>query len=458
MFTKMSLILVVAIAALLAENLALPLEKGVQREDVVSRCLVEVLSKALSKPDTQSLDQECKDILQAGLNHSPLDKKTREGTLTHEEVVKAEQPEAKGADMKDIEALLKSVEEKRENSEDERSQESWSVGDEKDKRQESEEQVEREKRNWRPGRFHQKNHKRGADDEDGERSQESWGVEEKRADQDDEEREKRYWRPGRYHQKLHKRDEELSEEPREEPEEERSQESWGLENDREKRYWRPGRHHQRRHKRDEELSEEPKEESVEDRSQESWGLENEREKREWRPGRYHQRRHKRDEELSEEERSQEYWDFDKRDANEEEIEKHIWKPTHRYHHKKNYHKRGGDSSEEDAQQRSDSEESEEDGRERDEALRYLAEKRNPWIFRGYYHPAWYKGTRTNTKQAQPKRKNWKTSRQWMRSCKKLQKSCMRTVNKPETMFLKSLLFCCSQFCVLTVLKIKCTKK
>lgn len=23
-------------------------------------------------------------------------------------------------------------------------------------------------------------------------------------------------------------------------------------------------------------------------------------------------------------------------------------------------------------------------------FRYLAEKRNPWIFRGYYHPAWYK--------------------------------------------------------------------
>lgn len=23
-------------------------------------------------------------------------------------------------------------------------------------------------------------------------------------------------------------------------------------------------------------------------------------------------------------------------------------------------------------------------------FRYLTEKRNPWIFRSYYHPAWYK--------------------------------------------------------------------
>lgn len=32
----------------------------------ITRCLVEVLSKALSKPDSLPLDQECKDILKAG--------------------------------------------------------------------------------------------------------------------------------------------------------------------------------------------------------------------------------------------------------------------------------------------------------------------------------------------------------------------------------------------------------
>ncbi|XP_031722159.1 secretogranin-1 [Anarrhichthys ocellatus] len=507
---------VVAVASLLTENLALPVGKEGQREDVVTRCLVEVLSKALSKPDSQ-LDQECKDILQAGVKHAPLDKKSIEGVATHGEVANGhlEVPEAKGADVKDIEALLKSIEDKREIPEDERSQESWSLGDEKEKRHENGEEEEREKRSWRTGRYHQKKHKRGEEEEDYERSQESWGGEEKRSeegggeekdkrtwrpsryrqrkhkrdeeslgdereepeeersqeywdvgkrevDEDEEERHKRIWKPthryhhkkkfhkrgdepseeqedgersqeswgldkrdwkaGRYHQKRPKRDEELSEETREEPDEERSQESWGLD----KRDWRAGR----RHKRDEELSEEAREEPDEERSQESWGLD----KRDWRAGRYHQRRHKRDEELSEEareepdeERSQEYWDFntgwekrdrravrphqrrhkrdeelteeerealdgqrsqedwgvDKRHGKEEAgIEKRIWKPTHRYHHKKKFHKRGGD----DEELRDDSEEDE----DKDEAVRYLAEKRNPWIYRGFYHPAWYK--------------------------------------------------------------------
>ncbi|TMS12646.1 Secretogranin-1 [Larimichthys crocea] len=132
----------VVVAALLTESLALPVGKEGQREDVVTRCLVEVLSKALSKPDSQ-LDEECKDILQAGVKHAPLDKKS-----TEEITVKGqpEEPEAKGADVKDIEALLKSVEEKREIPEDERSQESWSLGDEKEKRHENEEEEEREKR------------------------------------------------------------------------------------------------------------------------------------------------------------------------------------------------------------------------------------------------------------------------------------------------------------------------
>nr|XP_033504747.1 secretogranin-1 [Epinephelus lanceolatus] len=489
---KMRLIFVaVAVAALLAENLALPVGKEGQREDVVTRCLVEVLSKALSKPDSQ-LDQECKDILQAGIKHAPLDKKSGEGIVVHEEAVKghAEQPEAKGADVKDIEALLKSVEEKRETSEDERSQESWNLGDEKEKRHENEVEEEREKRSsWRP-RYHQKKHKRGEEEEDNERSQESWASIEKRSEEEGDEREKRNWRPGRYHQRKHKRDEEPLGEEREEPEEERSQEYWDFDTGRDKREWRAGRYHQRRHKRDEELSEEEREEPDEERSQDSWGIdkrhgdedEEERskriwkpthryhhkkkfhkrgdepseeyedgersqeswgvDKREWRAGRHHQRRHKRDEELSEEareepdeERSQEYWDFDtgrdkrewragrhhqrrhKRDEelseeereepdeersqeswglnkrhgqDDEEIEKRIWKPTHRYHHKKKYHKRGGGSSEEDEEQRSDSEEYEEPAKDGDEAIRYLAEKRNPWIFRGFYHPAWYK--------------------------------------------------------------------
>ncbi|XP_047429755.1 secretogranin-1 [Mugil cephalus] len=533
----MRLILFLAVA-LLTENLALPVVKEGQPEDVVTRCLVEVLSKALSKPDSE-LDQECKDILRAGVKHAPLDKKSGEEIVTHEEAAKshAGEPEAKAADVKDIEALLKSVEEKRENPEDERSQESWSLGDEKEKRHENEVEEEREKRSgWKPGRYHQRKHKRG-EEEDDERSQESWGLEEKRSEEEeDDEREKRSWRPGRYHQRKHKRDEEplgeereepeedrsqeywdvdkrhgtedeeerdkriwkpthryhhkkklhkrggepsegeedeersqeswgldderdkrdwragryhqrrhkrdeelseeardepdeersqeywdfdagrdkrdrragryhqrrhkrdeeLSEEAREDPDEERSQEYWDFDTGRDKRDWRAGRYHQRRHKRDEELSEEAREEPDEERSQEYWDFDTGRDKRDWRAGRYHQRRHKRDEELAEEERdepegerSQESWDFDKRHGKEEgEMEKRIWKPTHRYHHKKKLHKRGGESSEEGP--RSDSEEYPEEAKDKDDAMRYLPEKRNPWIYRGFYHPAWYK--------------------------------------------------------------------
>ncbi|XP_008396537.1 secretogranin-1 [Poecilia reticulata] len=517
----------IVVFALLAETVALPVGKEGQK-DVVARCLVEVLTKALSKPDVH-LDQECKDILQTGVKYAPVNKKTTEGTATQEEISDAGAPTAKTADVNDIEALLKSVEEKRETPEEERNQESWSLiekrdGDQEeeirekrsswrpgrfhqrkskrgeedydrsqeswgglerrynDKEEEDGESEEREKRNWRPGRHYQRKSKR--DEEDGEeaeeeRSQEYWDADKRLENEEEGEREKRIWKPthryhhkiklhrrsdepsegegyedrsqeswdvdkrswkaGRFHQRRHKRDEELSEEAREEPEEERSQEHWDIDTGREKREWRAGRYHQRRQKRDEELSEEAKEEPDEERNQEYWDFDTGREKRDWRPGRHSQRRHKRDEEISEEardepdeersqeawdfdterakrnwrpgrhhqrkhkraeelgedgreepeeERSQEYWDFDKKDDKDVEIEKRIWKPTHRYHHKRRLHKRG--SSEEEIEPIGDSEENAEEEKDRDEALRYLAEKRNPWIDRGYYHPAWYK--------------------------------------------------------------------
>ncbi|XP_061900939.1 secretogranin-1 [Entelurus aequoreus] len=541
----------------LTGNQALPTGSDGQREDVVTRCLMEVLSKALSKPDAE-LDEECKDILQAGVKYAPLDKKSIEATNEEEIKDHREEPEAKGIDTENIQALLKSVEPKRENLEDERSQESWSLEkrhqqddgeheEQRDKRsdwrpgryhqkkpkrdEEAEEELEedgqrsqeswdlmkrssndeeerykriwkprhryhhkikfhkrgdeasakddyeersqeswglddeRDKRNWRPGRFHQRRHKRDEElseetreDPNEERSQESWDVDtdrykrdwrpgryhqrrHKRDEEPDEERsqeswdfDKRDWRAGQYHQRRQKRDEELSEDAREDPDEERSQESWDFDTDRYKRVWRPGRFHQRRQKRDEELSEEAREEPDEERSQESWDFDTDRYKRDWRPGRFYQRQHKRDEELSEEtredpdeERSQESWDFNKRDwrpgryhqkkhkrdeelsdekreelngersqeywsfdqrpgDNGQDIEKRIWKPRHRYHHKIKYHKRGGGASEEEAL-RSDSEDSDED---RSEVLSFLPDKRNPWISRGFYHPAWFK--------------------------------------------------------------------
>uniref|UniRef100_A0A1A8G3Z3 Chromogranin B n=1 Tax=Nothobranchius korthausae TaxID=1143690 RepID=A0A1A8G3Z3_9TELE len=441
-FNNMRPILVL-VTCLLTESLALPLSQGGQREDAVARCLAEVLSKALSAPDAQ-LDQECRDVIKAGVNHASLREKSSDGLVTQEVVSKGhtEEPAAKAADVKDIEALLKSVEEKRANLGDEHNQQSWSLGDRTSENGDGGERVKRS--SWRPGRYHQRRSKRG-EEEDFERSQESWGGMEKRSedeevDEESEEREKRNWRPGRYHQRRHKRDDGEEEEPEEERsqeywdvnkryedeeerdkriwkpthryhhksrlhkrsddplegevDEDRSQESWSVD----KRNWRPGRYHQRRHKRYEEPLENAREEPDEERSQEYWDFDTGMDKRNWRPGRYHQRRQRRDEELPEEAReepeggrSQEDWGYEKRQETEEgEIEKRIWKPTHRYHHKQKLNKRAGGPSEEEEEQRGTSDEYTEDEKDRDEALRYLAEKRNPWISRGYYHPAWYK--------------------------------------------------------------------
>ncbi|XP_027896084.1 secretogranin-1 isoform X2 [Xiphophorus couchianus] len=388
----------IVVFALLAETVALPVGKEGQK-DVVARCPVEVLTKALSKPDVH-LDQECKDILQAGVKYAPENKKTTEGIVTPEDISRAGAPTAKTADVKDIEALLKSVEEKRETPEDERNQESWSLIEKRDGEQE--EEIREKRSSWRPGRFHQRKSKRGEEDYD--RSQESWGGLERRSDDEEEdgeseEREKRNWRPGRHYQRKSKRDEEDGGEP----EKERSQEYWDadkrLENkeeEREKRIWKPthryhhkiklhrrsdepsegegykdrsqeswdvdkrswkaGRFHQRRHKRNEELSEEAREEPEEERSQEHWDVDTGREKREWRAGRYHQRRQKRDEELSEEakeepdeERSQEYWDFDTG------REKRDWRPGR---HSQRRHKRE-DRLSEDAKEEPDEDRSQE---------------------------------------------------------------------------------------------------
>nr|XP_046148048.1 secretogranin-1 isoform X2 [Oncorhynchus gorbuscha] len=336
----MKLVLVFAlVASFFAENLLLPVGKERQREDVVTRCLVEVLSKALTKPDSHPLDQECKDILKAGAQHAALlEKKSDEEVLTHKEEVKGHEPELEvpGADVKDIEARLKSVEEKRETPEDE------------------------------------------------ERSQESWDL--------NAEKEKRIWKPThRYHHK------EVSEEKREEPDEERSQESWSLGDEKEKRYRPTYRYTPKKlHIRDD---------KSEKCSQESWDLKDEKEKREeeeerekrmWKPPhRYHHKKHHKrgadsSEEESEEKRSDE-------SEEEEDREKRIWKPTNRYHHNKRHQRSGDSSAEEEEERRSDSDEQEEKrylAEKRSEVesrlLGEIDEKRSPWAYRGYYHPAWWK--------------------------------------------------------------------
>ncbi|XP_072306046.1 secretogranin-1 [Eucyclogobius newberryi] len=407
----MRLLLVLAvIASLLSESQALPVGKEGQREDVVTRCLVEVLSKALSKPDSK-LDQECKDIIYAGVKHAPAaDKKSADVGQGQAEV-----PGANGADATDIQSLLKAAGERRETPGDE----SWGPADAGG---------EREKRSWRPGRVHQRKHKRDEEaEEDFDRSQESWGLDKRGEDEGDEEEvEKRAsWRP-RYQQRKHKRDEEplgLSEgddersqeawdvdkrvwrpthryhhkkrlrsrrgdEEDEEDDGQRSQESWGLEDERDKRSWKTGRVHQRRQRRDEEVSEEAREEPDDERSQEYWDFDP-REKRDWKAGRFHQRRHKRDEEFTEPDnyRSQEYWDFD--------IDKRDWR-SGRHHQRR--HKRGDDEDGERSQESWGLDKRDEEanryghkkrlnGRNRRPAHRSVMEKREPWMNGGCFHPA-----------------------------------------------------------------------
>ncbi|TRY88462.1 hypothetical protein DNTS_005146 [Danionella cerebrum] len=200
---------------------------------------------------------------------------------------------------------------------------------------------------------------------------------EEEEDEESEDREKRIWKPShRYHhkKKYHKRDETGD---FEEPDYDRSQEDFpSFPNKRntaegdeengamEKRIWKPSHryHHKKKyHKRDETGD---FEEPDYDRSQEDFpSFPNKRntaegdeengamEKRIWKPShRYHHKKkyHKRDEtgdfEEPDYDRSQE--DFPNKrntaegeDEENEAMEKRIWKPSHRYHHKKKYHKR-----------------------------------------------------------------------------------------------------------------------
>ncbi|XP_040285704.1 secretogranin-1 [Bufo bufo] len=56
------------------EVYAAPLDKGTRPEEMVTRCIVEVLSNALAKPNAPPIDPECKEILKKSSQHS-LDEK-----------------------------------------------------------------------------------------------------------------------------------------------------------------------------------------------------------------------------------------------------------------------------------------------------------------------------------------------------------------------------------------------
>ncbi|XP_056301476.1 secretogranin-1 isoform X2 [Danio aesculapii] len=279
-----------------------------------------------------------------------------------------------------------------------------------------------EKRIWKPThRYHHKKkyHKRSEngdiEEPDYDRSQEDFPsyvnkrnyMNGEEMDEESEEREKRIWKPThRYHHKKkhHKRSENGD---IEDPDYDRSQEDFpsytkrtyedGEEMDEEseeieKRIWKPTHryHHKKKHHKRSENGD--IEDPDYDRSQEDF------------PSKRSQGHSKQTEDLvnAQPEGSEEQ---------DEDIAKRYWKPTHRYHHKKHYRNKRGDSMELEDEGEASQEVEEELNKGQlnsaEAALRYLTnkkkeleerllnkgdgyEKRSPWIDRGYYHPAWYK--------------------------------------------------------------------
>ncbi|KAJ8384066.1 hypothetical protein AAFF_G00211980 [Aldrovandia affinis] len=71
--------LVALVVSFVGDNLSLPAGVETKREDLVTRCIVEVLSKALSKPNATPVDPECRDILKsAGPKYAAAEKRSDE--------------------------------------------------------------------------------------------------------------------------------------------------------------------------------------------------------------------------------------------------------------------------------------------------------------------------------------------------------------------------------------------
>ncbi|XP_016353346.1 trichohyalin-like [Sinocyclocheilus anshuiensis] len=381
-----------------ADGGSIPVDQDSQREDLLTQCLVHILSKALYKTDDTPLHPECKNILTPGSGHSSVVKKEEDTLKPAQEELKKPREESKVKEEELIEDLLKA--DKREELDDERSQEefpSFVKRRIKDRRKEMDDERSQEEF---PS-FMKRRIKEKRDELDDERSQEEFpsfykrGNKHKREDPDDERSQEEF--PQKIHfSVLYKRDNpdeersqeefplyeykrsrlQTSREKHEEPDYDRSQEDFpsythkrnhgdGEEEDeeseeREKRIWKPSHryHHKKKHhKRNE------NEDFVEpdyDRSQEVFP--SYRQKRShWDGGHYKPNEHLLNEQLNEDLNSQEKRSEESEEV-DEDIAKRYWKPTHRYHHKK-HHKR--DSSEEDYKERplekrnEDSEESEE---------------------------------------------------------------------------------------------------
>ncbi|XP_051501359.1 sarcoplasmic reticulum histidine-rich calcium-binding protein-like [Myxocyprinus asiaticus] len=501
------LFLVSLVVFLSTDGESVPVEQDTRREDLLAQCLVQILSKALYKTDAAPLHSECKNILKPGSGHSSVVKKSEDAALkTAQEDVKRPSREPEVNEEETIEDLLKADKEKHELN-DERSQEGF-PSFVKRRFQDKHEEVDDERSQEDFPSFVKRRLKDKREEQDDERSQEDFPSYYKRSSKDkredsEDERSQEEFPQKRHFSILHKEkrdnpDEERSQEEfppyqykrsrllsskdkREDTDYDRSQEDFPSythkrnhgdeeekeEDEREKQIWKPShRYHHKKmlHKRDEDSENENFEDQDYDRSQEdfpSYTLKRnhvdeddeedkeEREKRIWKPShRYHHKEklHKRNGDSAGDMNSKESEEVD------EDIVKRSRKPSSRNHHKK-YHKRSGDSSEEDYEEQthkyppkynhkrvdfmdfenedepkidhelnekrhssnSQGEEDEqkrhqssaEEEQDKEAALRYLTkkkneleerllnkvnfdEKRSPWIYRGYYHPAWYK--------------------------------------------------------------------
>ncbi|XP_026800204.3 secretogranin-1 [Pangasianodon hypophthalmus] len=439
-FIMKLLSLFVVTLSLLAESKSSPLGQDGRKEDLLIQCLVEVLTKVVSQPDGTSLQPECKDILQKqGSSHTLLMKKNEEEMLPLEQDEKRQERESKARAQEIINELLKTNEEKREDMDEERSQEEFP--------------------NYYK-RHHLLTSKEKREDPDNERSQEEFpqkrhslfSTKEKREDQDEEQSQEEF---PTYEQKRH-----LfltSKEKRDDPDYDRSQEDFPSyvykryhdeDGGTEKQIWKPHKYHYKRY------DDSSNEDFAELNSQEKRFEEDESAKQYWNPiQRYHHKKHHKhdgdssDEEMESEEKEKRVsWTRESEEGSEEseEREKRVWKPSYKNHHMKLFHKQGKFENENDAnlhhsletskrrspeeeeeeliaqelnenkhhydsqeQQKRHHSDAEEKKQEKEAELRYLTkkrneleerllkegevyDKRNPWIYRGYYHPAWYK--------------------------------------------------------------------
>ncbi|XP_048841275.1 secretogranin-1 [Brienomyrus brachyistius] len=329
---KVAFVLALAVT-FIGGKLSVPVGQEKTGQELATRCVVEVLSKALSKANAPPVHPQCRDFLRAGLKHE-TEKKREEETAPFEGRRSQEQDEVRRqAEVTNIrggdpqgdteeaeyaENFLKALQEDEHHLQNGGSQETITSSEEK---RSTDYHANDDEEDGASKHSHQNDEVvREVSVHSDQRSREP--PEEKRSDtEDNDENTREIWGPAHgHHQNKHRRSGDSFEEGASEKSEESETE------EREKRIWKPThRYHHKKHRRSgDSYEDEASEEETEDR-----------EKRIWKPThRYHHKKHRRSGDSYEDEASEE---------ETEDREKRIWKPTHRYHHKK--HRRSGDSYE-----------------------------------------------------------------------------------------------------------------